>query len=74
MRHINVDSGTDEHITLQTGDAYKVSAVFRNNAPTVYGVFDVSDKSQGFNGRLVSEHETLEAAQTDATALNSVQS
>ena len=49
---------------------YKVATTFRENTPAFYGVYDTTDKSHGFNGRLVSEHETRAAAQTDADMLN----
>ena len=49
---------------------YKVATTFRENTPAFYGVYDTTDKSHGFNGRLVSEHETRAAAQTDAGMLN----
>lgn len=49
---------------------YKVAATVRENTPTFFGVYDTADKSHGFNGRLVSEHETRAAAQTDADMLN----
>ena len=49
---------------------YVVARTFRENQPDVWGVYDTRDQTAGFNGRLVSEHETHAAARTDARALN----
>ena len=50
---------------------FKVSLIVRENAPSVYGVFDTHDRSQGrFNGKLVAEYPTEYHADQYARALN----
>ncbi len=50
---------------------YKVALTVRENEPSVYGVFDMHDKSRGrFNGKLVAEYATEHHAEQYARALN----
>ena len=47
---------------------FKVSLIVRENAPSVYGVFDMADRTT-FNGRLVARYSTDYHAEQYARAL-----